>query len=127
MKETIFKDIHGHELDVKELQQKRAEIIQIMELAQQNVRESLINKIVNYMKQNNAAIAAESAQGDFRTVLVDRRTGNPVKMKNGGQWHGITLREAECIARGLILGTHIKYPSVYIYNLNTGEIVSRID
>lgn len=72
-------------------------------------------------------LATRRIKGDFRTVLVDRRTGKPVKMKNGGEWYGITLEEADRIAQGLTLGTTVKNAGVDIYDMSTGEIVSRIN
>lgn len=72
-------------------------------------------------------LATRRIKGDFRTVLVDRRTGKPVKMKNGGEWYGITVEEADRIAQGLTLGTTVKNAGVDIYDMSTGEIVSRIN
>lgn len=82
---------------------------------------------VEYITDEQPKPADEPTKGDFRTVLVDRRTGKPVKMKNGGEWYGITLEEADRIAQGLTLGTTVKNAGVDIYDMSTGEIVSRIN
>lgn len=49
MKETIFMDINGKQLDEKELHEKRAELNQMIESREQKRLEELVHEIVNYI------------------------------------------------------------------------------